>query len=160
MMAGNTWNANTRPILECCLPISPNTNDDPAYENDNSHVTAAPSLLKSHCPTGMRSTKTANVSCSPSPQATTRRLMRLRLLERPKPIARMATMPNTPRSRNASDRGATTTGGAVGAGGVAAAGTVSLPWLWVVAPRSVFDTKRGGVDTATARANVTRQGDR
>ena len=30
MIAGSTWNANTTPRLECCLPISPKTNSDPA----------------------------------------------------------------------------------------------------------------------------------
>ena len=30
MIAGNTWKANTTPNCECCAPMSPKTNDDPA----------------------------------------------------------------------------------------------------------------------------------
>ena len=30
MMAGMIWNAKTTPMLECCLPISPKTNSEPA----------------------------------------------------------------------------------------------------------------------------------
>src|SRR6185369_14119114 len=32
MIAGMIWNANTTPRLECCFPISPNTNAEPAED--------------------------------------------------------------------------------------------------------------------------------
>ncbi len=30
MIAGMIWNAKMTPRLECCFPISPNTNSEPA----------------------------------------------------------------------------------------------------------------------------------
>ena len=71
MMAGSTWNANTTPRLECCFPSSPNTNDDPAYENASRAETASPSFRKMSWPIGILNTKMAKASCSPTPQPTT-----------------------------------------------------------------------------------------
>src|SRR6266566_3375997 len=75
MIAGMIWNANTTPRLECCLPISPNTNSEPAYEKLRIFVTVAPSQLKIVWPTGTRSTKIANSSCNPTPHAISRRVV-------------------------------------------------------------------------------------
>ena len=47
MIAGSTWNAKITPRLECCLPISPNTNSEPTYEKPRIVLTASPRRLNS-----------------------------------------------------------------------------------------------------------------
>src|SRR6266566_2765315 len=149
MMAGMIWNANTTPMLECCLPISPNTNSEPAYEKLRIFVTVAPSQLKILVPMGTRSTKIANSSCRPTPQATTRPLIARRFRDSPKPMPRIRMRPKIPVSREPSERGT---------GGTACAGwafVVSCAGVWTVAPRTVLNTKRGSVKTTRAQTNVT-----
>ena len=105
MIAGMIWNANTTPMLECCFPISPKTNSEPAYEKLRIFVTVAPSQLKMVCPTGTRSTKIANSSCSPTPHATTRQLIARRLREKATPMPRITRIPKIPVSREPTERG-------------------------------------------------------
>src|SRR5881409_1939669 len=54
IIAGNTWNANTKPGPVCCVPRSPKTNADPAYEKERMAVTRSPSCLNRRCPAGKR----------------------------------------------------------------------------------------------------------
>ena len=68
-------------------------------------VTRAPSQRKSAWPAGTRSTKMANSTWSPSPQATTRQRMARRLCESATPIAMMSTSPMMPENRLQGDSG-------------------------------------------------------
>ena len=116
MMAGNTWKAKTTPILECCLPISPKTNSDPAYEKLRICFTMSPSVWNSECPKGTSSTKMANASCRPTPHATTCQLIAPRLRDNAIPIPRMSAIPKIPVRRCGIERGAACgTGASAGA---------------------------------------------
>src|SRR5512144_2922678 len=110
----------------------------------------------------MRSTNTANAACNPTPQATTCQRIALRLLESRTPMPRMARMPNSPTSLAGMDRGSA--GGAAGAaacaGAWAAGGGTRTPESGRCAPPpvaacTVFQARRGRVNTTSAHTNVT-----
>src|SRR5512144_54410 len=124
--------------------------------------TTSPSQVKIRSPRGTRSTNTANAACSPTPQAMTRGSILRRLLESSTPMPRIATMPNNPMSLAGMDRGSA--GGATGAAACAGAWTVgggeTTPESGRCAPPpvaacTVFQARRGRVNTTSAHTNVT-----
>src|SRR6059036_3735094 len=88
------------------LPDLANTNADPTYEKLRILVIASPRVRNNLWPSGTRSTKMANASCSPTPHATTRQLMALRLRDSAIPMPRMRAIPKIPVIRCRNERGA------------------------------------------------------
>src|SRR5690349_7073541 len=91
-------------------------------------VTRLPSQRNSAWPAGIRSTKMANRSWSPSPQTITRQRMARRLCESKIPMARMSARPTSPDNRLARDTGPAGCAGAPGAW-ISAPGTVGAAWV-------------------------------
>src|SRR5208283_492811 len=108
IIVGSTWKAKMAPELsvirspnrpELGSPSSPKRILVPAKVADSIFVTTPPAHDMALRPQPKRSTRKANVICSPRPQKMVRQRMRLRSVENSHAASRTARIPNTPVNR-------------------------------------------------------------
>ena len=84
------------PSVECCLPSSPKTIEEPAKALFNMRVTTSPATARARSPKAKRVTITAKMICRLSPQATVRQRMARRSVEKSHASSSMVSSPRIP----------------------------------------------------------------